>query len=103
MDEIEVIKKIQLGLQWYPDLKLQASIYVSMFEKTIEGQGYIILLGKDYSDWFFEMFVRASLKVPESVPLVGGTKIVGADLGINTEKIWGAVEAFSISIGVTYY
>lgn len=103
MDQIEVIKKVELGLQWYPDIKLQAGIYVSMFEKTIEGQGYIILLGKNYTDWFFEMFVRAALQVPESVPLVGGTKIVGADLGISTEKIWGAVEVFSINIGVSYY
>ena len=103
MDQIEVIKKIQLGLQWYPDLKLQAGIYVSMFEKTIEGQGYIILLGKDYTDWFFEMFVRAALKVPESVPAVGGMTLVGADLGISTEKIWGCVKALSINIGVSYY
>lgn len=103
LDQIEVIKKVQLGLQWYPDLKLQAGIYVSMFEKTIEGQGYIILLGKDYSDWFFEMFVRAALKIPESVPVVGGMTIAGADLGINTEKIWGAFEALSIGVGVTYY
>ena len=103
MDQIEIIKKIQLGLQWYPDIKLQAGIYVSMFEKTIEGQGYIILLGKNYTDWFFEMFVRAALKVPESVPAVGGMTIVGADLGISTEKIWGAIQALCITIGVSYY
>ncbi|MBR5347730.1 MAG: hypothetical protein IK125_00660 [Lachnospiraceae bacterium] len=103
MDQIEIIKKIQLGLQWYPDLKLQAGIYVSMFEKTIEGQGYIILLGKNYTDWFFEMFVRAALKVPESVPAVGGMTLVGADLGISTEKIWGAIQALCITIGVSYY
>ena len=101
--EIEAIRKVQLGLQWYPDIKIQAGIYVSMFEQVIEGQGYIILIGKNYTDWFFEMFIQAALKVPASVPLVGGMTLVGAELGVSTEKIWGAFEALKIGIGVTYY
>lgn len=101
--EIEVIKKVQLGFHWYPDLKLQAGIYVSMFEKCIEGQGYIILIGKEYTDWFFEMFIRAALKIPESVPVVGGMALLAIDLGVSTKKIWGAFEALGIGVGVTYY
>lgn len=101
--EIEAIRKVQLGLQWYPDIKIQAGIYVSMFEQVIEGQGYIILIGKNYTDWFFEMFIQAALKIPASVPLVGGMTLVGAELGVSTEKIWGAFEALKIGIGVTYY
>lgn len=102
-ETIEVIKTIQLGLQWYPDLKLHAGIYVNMFEGVLAGQGYIILLGKDYTDWFFEMFVRAQLRIPESVPAVGGMTILGADLGISTEKIWGAFTALCVNVGVSYY
>jgi len=101
--EIEAIRKVQLGLQWYPDIKIQAGIYVSMFEQVIEGQGYIVLLGKNYTDWFFEMFILAALKIPSSVPLVGGMTLVGAELGVSTKKIWGAFEALKIGIGVTYY
>lgn len=101
--EIEAIKKVQLGLQWYPDIKIQAGIYVSMFEQVIEGQGYIILLGKNYTDWFFEMFIQAALKIPASVPLVGGMTLIGAELGVSTKKIWGAFEALKLGIGVTYY
>ncbi len=100
---IECIKKIQLGLQWYPDLKLQAGIYVSMFEQCIEGQGYIILIGENYSKWFFEMFIKAALKIPASVPLVGGMTLLGAELGVSTKKIWGAFEALGLGIGITYY
>lgn len=100
---IKVIKKVELGLQWYPDLKLTAGIYVSMFEKTIEGQGYIILLGKNYSDWFFEMYVRAALQIPESVPVVGGMALLAIDLGVSTKKIWGAFEALCVCVGVSYY
>ena len=101
--EIEAIRKVQLGLQWYPDLKIQAGIYVSMFEQVIEGQGYIILLAKNYTDWFFEMFVSAALKVPASVPLVGGMTLIGVDLGVSTKKIWGSFEALKIGVSVTYY
>ncbi|MCR4804392.1 MAG: S-layer homology domain-containing protein [Clostridia bacterium] len=102
-DSITVIKQIQLGLWWYPDLKLQASIYVDLFEKTIAGNGYIILLGKEYNDWFFEMFARVRLQVPESIPVVGGTTIAGCDVGISTKKIWGAIEVLSVKVGLTYY
>ncbi|MCR4804263.1 MAG: hypothetical protein K5981_01235 [Clostridia bacterium] len=74
-----------------------------MFEQVIEGQGYIVLIGKNYTDWFFEMFIKAALKIPASVPLVGGMTLVGAELGVSTKKIWGAFEALKLGIGVTYY
>ena len=90
-------------MQWYPDIKIMAGIYVSMFEQVIEGQGYIVLIGKNYTDWFFEMFIQAALKVPASVPLVGGMTLIGAELGVSTKKIWGAFEALKIGISVTYY
>ncbi|MCR4805692.1 MAG: hypothetical protein K5981_08575, partial [Clostridia bacterium] len=102
-DTITVVKKMTLGLQWLPDLKLSASIYVDMFEKTICGNGYIVLLGKEYTDWFFEMFARVRLQIPSSVPAVGGMTLLGVDVGISESKIWGAVEALSFSIGITYY
>ena len=100
---IEVIRSITLGLQWYPDLNLQASIYVDMFEKTISGNGYIVLIGKNYKEWEFEMFARVRLKIPESVPAVGGMTLLGIDVGIGTKKVWGAFEAICVSLGVSYY
>ena len=102
-DTIEVIRSITLGLQWYPDLNLQASIYVDMFEKTIAGNGYIVLVGKNYKDWDFEMFARVRLMIPESIPAVGGMTLLGINVGIGTKKIWGAFEALSLSLGVTYF
>ena len=103
LGEIEVIENIKLGLEWYPGIELKAAINVNLFQGVIEGQGYIVLIGKDYTDWFFEMFARAALKIPKSIPLVGGMSIASADLGISTEKIWGAIAVLDIGIGVTYY
>ena len=100
---IEAIKKISLGLEWYPGIDLQASISVNLFNGVIQGGGYIVLIGENYTDWFFEMFAHASINVPESIPVFGGMTVAGADLGISTEKIWGNVEILSIRVGIAYY
>ena len=101
--EIEAIEAILLSLDWYPSLELKAGISVDLFSGVIEGQGYIVLIGDNYSDWFFEMFAHAAIKIPKSVPLVGGIALFGADLGISTERIWGAIEVIGIGVGITYY
>lgn len=100
---IDAIEKISLGLEWYPGIDLEASISVNLFQGVIKGGGYIVLIGKNYTDWFFEMFAHASVNIPESVPVFGGTTVAGADLGISTEKIWGNVEILSIRVGIAYY
>ncbi len=100
---IDAIQKISLGLEWYPGIDLQAAISVNLFNGVIQGGGYIVLIGKNYTDWFFEMFAHASIKVPESVPAFGGATVAGADLGISTEKIWGNVEILFVKVGIAYY
>lgn len=100
---IDVIPKISLGLEWYPGIDLKAYMSVDLFQGVIEGNGYVVLVSKDYSDLFFEMYARASLKIPKSVPLVGDMNLLAVDLGLNTEKIWGGFEVLSIGYGITYY
>lgn len=82
---------------------MQASISVNLFNGVIQGGGYIVLIGENYTDWFFEMFAHASVNVPQSIPVFGGMTVAGADLGISTEKIWGNVEILSIRVGIAYY
>ena len=100
---IDAIKRISLGLEWYPGIDLEASISVDLFQGVIQGGGYIVLIGENYTDWFFEMFAHASINVPESVPVFGGATVAGADLGISTEKIWGNVEILFVRVGIAYY
>ena len=76
---------------------------VNLFDGIVYGGGYIVLISPDYKDVFFEMFARAQLRVPGSVPIVGGMTLAGIDLGISTEKVWGALEVLFITLGVTYY
>lgn len=103
IESLTAIKKMGLSLEWYPGIDLRANIVVNLFDGVIYGGGYIVLISPDYKDVFFEMFARAQLRVPGSVPIVGGMTLAGIDLGISTEKVWGALEVLFITLGVTYY
>ena len=100
---LTAIEKMGLSLEWYPGIDLRANIALNLFQGVISGGGYIVLLSPDYKDVFFEMFARAQLKVPSSIPVVGGMQLAGIDLGVSSEKIWGALEVLFITLGVTYY
>lgn len=100
---IKVIPKISLGLEWYPGMEIKGSMTLNLFQGIIKGGGYIVLIGKGYTDWFFEMYANARIKIPESVALVGGMDLLSIDLGLNAEKIWGGFEVLAIDYGITYY
>ena len=103
IESLKAIEKMGLSLEWYPGIDLRANIVVNLFDGIVYGGGYIVLISPDYKDVFFEMFARAQLRVPGSVPIVGGMTLAGIDLGISTEKVWGALEVLFITLGVTYY
>ena len=100
---LTAINRMGFSLEWYPGIDLRANISLNLFQGVITGSGYMVLISPDYQDVFFEMFARATLQVPASIPIVGGMKLAGADLGINSEKIWGALEVLFITLGITYY
>ena len=103
IESLKAIEKMGLSLEWYPGIDLRANIVVNLFDGIVYGGGYIVLISPDYKDVFFEMFARAKLSVPGSVPIVGGMTLAGIDLGISTEKVWGALDVLFITLGVTYY
>lgn len=100
--DIIALKKAAMQFDWYPDLYIMGSIQMSLAD-LIQGGGYIVLEGKNYSEWFFEAFVRAALTIPKSMPFVGGMTVTQVDLGLNTQKIWGQLKVLRSSLGVTYY
>jgi len=99
---IVALKKAAFTFNWYPDIYLMASLSMSLVD-IINGSGYMVLEGKAYKDWFFEAFVRASVGIPKSIPLVGGIQVGQVDLGVSSVRIWGALKILSISMGLTYY
>lgn len=100
---VELIDYAGIDCQWYPKLKFAAQLVLSIFD-VIEGQGSIIVeQNKSTGKYFWEGFARARVSIPDKIPLFGGTEIGSAELGINAEKIWGALHVIKLDAGITYY
>jgi hypothetical protein len=100
---LEIIKKLQLQLDWYPDTYLIAAVDATYYG-IIRGQGYIVVIDNDDYSGFFEAFLRGSLQIPGAIPIIGGLTIGQVDFGLNSDKIWGAATVLkAIGISVVYY
>lgn len=94
---ITIIDYLGGSVYWYPDLSIACRIDVNIFGAIIGGGG--ITARKD----FFEAYIYAGVKIPDSIWLIGGIEIGYAELGLSTEKIWGKVKVIGIGVGITYY
>ena len=103
-DEIPVMDALSFGLTWLPSMDLRAAFDIYLFQGIINGNGYAVLnADSSFKKWFFEMYARATLNLPESIPALAGMEIGGVSLGLNSEKIWGAANVLALELGVTYY
>ncbi len=99
---IELVERLGISAYWYPEFKFRGSINVDILD-IILGAGYIVIEEDKRNDSiFWEGFVTAKLQTPD-LPLIGSITIGQADLGLNTNKIWGALHVIGIDMGVTYY
>ena len=100
---IEILKRLQLQFDWYPDIYFLASVSASYYG-ILNGEGYIVVIDNDKYSGFVEGFIRATLTIPGAIPFIGGMELAGIDLGVNTNKIWGAAKVLSaINLSVVYY
>ncbi len=99
---IDLVDYVGLSAYWYPKLRFNAGLEVNILD-IIEGGGYLLVEEntKDGSI-FWEGFVTASVSTPDIFP-IGSITIGTADLGINTNKIWGALHALGMDMSLTYY
>lgn len=99
---IQLIERIGISAYWYPEFKFRGSINVDILD-IILGAGYVVIEEDKRDDSiFWEGFVTARVQTPD-LPLIGSITIGQADLGLNTNKIWGALHVIGIDMGVTYY
>jgi len=98
LNALPVLNYATVKLDWYPEFYFMGGAKLSVLN-AIVGSGYIVV----EESGFFEFFIRAALQVPESIPVVGGIQIAGANMGVNLDKIWGQVDVLNIGLGVTYY
>lgn len=100
---ISLLNYAGINCQWYPELKFAAAVYLDILD-AIEGKGSIIVeKDQQTGKYFWEGFATASVSIPDKIPIFGGKEIGSADLGINAQKIWGAIHVLMIDAGVTYY
>ncbi len=99
---IELIQRLGISAYWYPEFKFRGSVNVDILD-IILGAGYIVIEEDQRDDSiFWEGFVTARVQTPD-LPLIGSITIGQADLGLNANKIWGALHVIGIDMGVTYY
>ena len=98
---VNLIDNMYAELYWYPTIRFAAGIEVNILD-IIYGSGSLILQELE-EGFFWEGFVTAGIKIPAWIPAIGGTNIGSTDLGVNQERIWGAVHVLGIDAGVTYY
>ncbi|MEA4847085.1 MAG: S-layer homology domain-containing protein [Clostridiaceae bacterium] len=91
-----IIKDATLKLRWYNPIGFHASATIQAFS-CIEGKVMLNI----YKDSFMGM-ASARLFVPNSIPVVGGMTIAGAEAGIDMEKLWAELEIIGITMGVKY-
>ena len=97
-NSVAVLDSASLEFNWYPEFFFLSSVDMNI-AGVLQGGGYLVL---DESG-IFEFFIRASLSLPGTLPLIGGLTLANVGMGVNAEKIWGAAEALGIQVGITYY
>ncbi len=100
---VTLVDNLGLEVRWYPALFLRGDIAINILG-IIDGGGYIVLEESlEDGSIFWEAFATAGLMIPEYVPIIGGYEVGRASLGINSNKMWGAMAVIGIDFGVTYY
>lgn len=99
--EITILDYVGMELYWYPRIRFSAGITLSILD-MIEGQGSL-LLEQQEDGFFWEGFATAGIKIPNKIPFIGGINLGRADLGVNQEKVWGAIHILKTDAGISYY
>lgn len=97
-NSIAVLDSASLEFDWYPEFFFLASVDMNI-AGILQGGGYLVLEeGGPY-----EFFIRATLSLPGTLPLIGGLTLANVGMGANAEKIWGAADTLGLKVGITYY
>lgn len=99
--DIVVMNYGALYVDWIPSFRALMQVQLSVLG-VIDGKGYIVIDNREGAEEAFEAYAIAKVKIPDDIPLLGGIEVGGASLGMNTTRIWGALEVLGFSTGVSY-
>ena len=101
-DVLTIIPSMGFSIYWYPKFQASAHINVNVLS-IIEGGGYLILEENTETDrMFFEALATCTVQTP-NIPLIGVIKLGGVDLGVDLDRIYGALHVLKLDIGLCYY
>ncbi|MCM1988929.1 Ig-like domain-containing protein [Oceanirhabdus seepicola] len=103
--KLDIFRDVGVRLTWItggPELfRLRAKGTINI-EDVLIGEAKLTI-----SDIFFEGSSRLTVKIPGSVPIVGGKNIGRVSFGVSSKKIWGAMGINllfkTVDIGATYW
>lgn len=105
--KFEILKQARAELQWAKPIYFALAAKIEAFD-VIEGE-VSIYIGQvetgnksDPYEFYFEGRAKAEISVPKKVPLAGGIKLAGVDLGVSTKKLWGKFKVGFVPIGITW-
>lgn len=98
---ITLIDRIGGSVYWYPSFSLSFGIRVDILDAII-GEGSVVV--KETADGiYFCGYASVTIKIPDSIWIIGGLKVGSAAVGIDTDKVWGSAEIIGIGFGIKYY
>ncbi len=101
-DILTIIPSMGFSIYWYPKFQASAHIEVSIFS-IIEGGGYIVLEeNTETGKLFFEALATCTVQTP-NIPLIGVIKLGGIDVGVDLDRIYGALHILKLDMGLCYY
>ena len=99
---VTIIDRIGGELYWYPNFSIAFSVRVDILD-AIVGEGAIVARETEDGGFYFGGYASVTIKIPDKIWLIGGTKVGSAGVGIDTSKVWGSVKIIGIGVGVVYY
>ncbi len=97
----EAVIETQWVTPWF--VRAKATIDVCGWDLIVGNASLFLLQNVDKDRIDFEGIIGAKVKVPGSVPIVGGMNLASVCVGANNDKLWGSVGLLFISLGITYY
>ena len=100
LDNASKVVQIQGGLsmRWVSPVYINVYGQVHILDDLIAGGASITIRADSFSGYIY-----AAIKVPHSIPLIGGKEIARVEAGVSNEFVGANIKILGIKFGVIYY
>ena len=100
LDKASKVVNIEAGLslRWISPIYINVYGQVHILDDLIAGGASITIRADSFSGYIY-----AAIKVPKSIPLIGGKEVARVEAGITDEFVGANIKLLGIKFGVIYY